>query len=104
RMTLTRCRIWLFYQRLFSGSAVTVAGGSGWFAGGCVVWKGGWPARIRPLASDAALSRLVRVTEGGGHRAIGGFRGAAASPPAAATRPQSASTFGKCQHPLSLAP
>jgi hypothetical protein len=33
----------------------------------CVARTVGWPAGFRLLASDAALSRWVRVTEGSGH-------------------------------------
>jgi hypothetical protein len=39
RMMLAGCRIWLFYQPLFSGSAVTVAGATGRLVTGHVARK-----------------------------------------------------------------
>jgi hypothetical protein len=47
RMTLARCRIWLFYQRLFFGLAGTVARASGCFSVRRVAQEAGWLASFR---------------------------------------------------------
>jgi hypothetical protein len=66
-MTLVRRRVRLFYQRLFSGSALRVVGAFGWLSVRLCHPEGWLACEFPRLASDAALSRWLRVTEGGGH-------------------------------------